>query len=136
MNKDPRFKNHDALPEQVNAHYHGARERLNTAIQISDSDQEAAYEMAYEAVLKASIAILFKNGLRPRSLPGHHIAILEKANELLGDAFNNHFNVFDEMRRSRNDFIYDADGFVSSHEVKEAIKLVDGYLKKVGNYLK
>jgi hypothetical protein len=40
-------------------------------------DEEACLQQAYEAMLKASLGFMFSRGFRPRSQPGHHIAIIE-----------------------------------------------------------
>lgn len=34
-------------------------------------DEEAAYQLAYEAMLKGSLGFMLSFGVRPRSLPGH-----------------------------------------------------------------
>jgi hypothetical protein len=67
--------------------------------------------------------------------PGHHVAIIEKAGEILGDDAANMIKIFDEMRRNRNTFLYEAEGFISSGELKEALKIADKYLELIGKEL-
>lgn len=38
---------------------------------------ETAYEIAYEAMIKSSLALMLSHGQRPRKQLGHHIAIIE-----------------------------------------------------------
>jgi uncharacterized protein (UPF0332 family) len=114
MKKDLRFKKHSYIPEQVRGHLQGARKKLKAAKKIALDDEEASYQLAYEAMLKASLALILRNGLRPRSQPGHHVAIIEKAGQLLGKQYADHVRIFDEMRRNRNSFLVWSLGSVGS----------------------
>jgi hypothetical protein len=42
-------------------------------------DAETAYQIAYEAMLKGSLALMLAHGSRPRIQLGHHRAIIEFA---------------------------------------------------------
>ncbi len=131
MKDDPRFKKHPSHPSQIKGHLSGAKKKLGTAQKVSEIDEESAYQLAYEAMLKASLALILRDGIRPRSIPGHHVAIIEKAEEILGDDAANMIKIFDEMRRNRNTFLYEADGFISSDELKEALKIAEEYIEVV-----
>jgi hypothetical protein len=62
------------LKEYINA----AAARKNLAI-----DAETAYEIAYEAMIKGSLALMLSHGQRPRKQLGHHhIAIIEFAQNI------------------------------------------------------
>lgn len=82
-------------------------------------------------MLKASIALMYSQGKRARSIPGHHVAIIEMAGQILGPDIKDQMIVFDEMRRNRNNFLYDADGFMSGSEARQAIKLAKDYVQRV-----
>jgi hypothetical protein len=56
--------------------YRYPRNHYNSFI-IKGFDEEACLQQAYEAMLKASLGFMFSHGLRARSQPGHHIAIIE-----------------------------------------------------------
>ena len=94
-------------PDQVkqflaDAHKKAAAARKNLAI-----DEETAYQTAYQAMLKASLALKLSFGQRPRVQLGHHIAILEFAQKHLDPKHGPLFALFDRMRRKRNDAFYD-----------------------------
>jgi len=131
MKNDPRFKNQEYRKEQVEGHLQGAKKKLQVAKKISEDDVEASYQLAYEAMLKASLALIFRNGFRPRSQPGHHIAIIEKAEEILGSEVADMTKVFDEMRRNRNSSLYDAEGIISDQELRDALRIAERYLKLI-----
>lgn len=136
MKKDPRFKPQEYRADQVEGHLKGAVKKLKTAKKIAIDDEEAAYQLAYEAMLKASLALILRQGLRPRSLPGHHVAIIEKAGKILGKEAANLIKAFDIMRRNRNTFLYEADGFLSEHEVSEALQIAHKYLKLIQEHIR
>jgi hypothetical protein len=60
-----------------------AHKKAAAAQKNLDIDAETAYQIAYEAMLKASIALMLSHGQRPRVQLGHHIAIIEFAQKHL-----------------------------------------------------
>ena len=70
--------------EQVSRFLAGAQRKLAAARKTLNMDEEASYQLAYEAMLKASLGFLLSYGVRPRSLPGHHVTIIEFAGKHLG----------------------------------------------------
>ena len=58
MKKDPRFKDHLCHPEEIRGHLEGARKKLRAAHKIVADDEDSAYQLAYEAMLKASLALV------------------------------------------------------------------------------
>lgn len=136
MKEDRRFKDHSYRPEEIKGHLEGARKKLKAAYKIADLDEESSYELSYEAMLKASLALILRHGKRPRSQVGHHIAIIEMASFLLGGESADLIRSFDEMRRNRNSFLYGGDLFASDHEVKDALQVAKQYLELVEGKLK
>jgi uncharacterized protein (UPF0332 family) len=89
--------------------------RRNLAI-----DEETAYQVAYQAMLKASLAMMLSHGQRPRVQLGHHQAIIDFAAKHLGGSHGALFALFDRMRRKRNDAFYDV-AVVGQAEAEEAV---------------
>lgn len=106
----------------ADAHKKSATARKNLAI-----DAATAYQVAYEAMLKASLALMLSYGQRPRLQLGHHIAIIEFAQKHLGSGSANLFALFDRMRRKRNDAFYDI-ALISDTEAEEAVRVAEDYL--------
>lgn len=117
-------------PRQVKQFLADAEKKAVAARKNLEIDEETAYQTAYQAVLKASLALMLSHGQRPRVQLGHHVAILEFAQEHLGPALGPTFDLFDRMRRKRNDSFYDI-AIISEVEAGEAVNAVDGYLKVV-----
>lgn len=98
-------------------------------------DTETAYQIAYEAMIKGSLALMLSHGLRPRHQLGHHIAIIEFAQKQFGSSHASTFALFDRMRRKRNDVFYDII-FIGDAEAKEAVATAEGYLKLIETAIK
>ncbi len=111
----------------------GAGKKLQAARKILVIDEEAAYQLAYEAMLKASLGFMLSFGVRPRSLPGHHVTIIEFAGERLGKEFKHLILMFDRMRRKRNQAIYEVDGFISTTDARKAIDSAEQYLDAISD---
>ena len=89
--------------KQVEQFLADAKKRTRTARKNLAIDTETAFQIAYEAMIKGSLALMLSHGQRPRKQLGHHIAIIEFAQKHLPGAKAGMFSLFDRMRRKRND---------------------------------
>jgi uncharacterized protein (UPF0332 family) len=116
--------------KQVKQFLADAKKRTRTARKNLAIDTETAFQIAYEAMIKGSLALMLSHGQRPRKQLGHHIAIIEFAQKHLPGAKAGMFSLFDRMRRKRNDAFYDI-SIVSETEAKEAVATAEQYLQLV-----
>jgi uncharacterized protein (UPF0332 family) len=93
-------------------------------------DGEAAYQLAYEAMLKGSLALMLSHGCRPRVQLGHHRAIIEFSQQHLDPSLAPTFALFDSMRRKRNDAFYDI-ALITLTEAEKAVVTAENYLAPV-----
>src|SRR5882757_6088541 len=114
-------------PKQVNQFLADALKRSAAARKNLAIDSETAYQIAYEAMIKASLALMLSHGERPRKQLGHHIAIIKFAQRQLPGASAGTFALFDRMRRKRNDAFYDI-ALVTDTEAEEAVSAADDFL--------
>ena len=115
---------------QVRLFLTDARKRSTAARKNLEIDTETAYQIAYEAMIKASLALMLSYGERPRKQPGHHIAIIEFSSKSLLGCEPGTFALFDRMRRKRNDNFYGI-AVVSETEADEAVATCERYLRAV-----
>jgi uncharacterized protein (UPF0332 family) len=101
--------------------------RKNLAI-----DEETAYQTAYQAMLKASLALMLSHGQRPRVQLGHHVAIIEFAQKHLGKKHAALFALFDRMRRKRNEAFYDI-ALIGDEEAVDAVVAAEKYVQIVAD---
>jgi uncharacterized protein (UPF0332 family) len=94
-------------------------------------DEETAYQTAYQAMLKASLALMLSHGQRPRVQLGHHIAVIEFAQEHLDPGLGATFALFDRMRRKRNEAFYDI-ALIGGEEAEDAVVAAEMYLQLIG----
>jgi uncharacterized protein (UPF0332 family) len=109
----------------ADAHKKAVSARKNLAI-----DEETAYQTAYQAMLKASLALMLSYGQRPRVQLGHHIAIIEFAQKHLNASHAATFALFDRMRRKRNEAFYDI-ALIGDEEAEDAVVAAEAYLQVV-----
>src|SRR5882762_3607735 len=69
--------------KQVQQFLADAKKRAVTARKNLAIDAETAFQVAYEAMIKGSLALMLSHGQRPRKQLGHHIAIIEFAQKHL-----------------------------------------------------
>jgi uncharacterized protein (UPF0332 family) len=114
-------KTHATDWSQIERFLQSADKKILSARKILEFDDEAALQQAYEAMLRAAMALMFSHGTRIRSQPGHHIAIIEFARASLGREHDGMLSVFDHMRRKRNTALYDDTGFISHRDAEDAV---------------
>ena len=117
-------------PNQVRQFLADAHKKAAAARKNLEIDEETAHQTAYEAILKASLALMLSHGQRPRAQLGHHVAILEFARKHLDPAQDPIFDLFDRMRRKRNTAFYDL-AIISDVEAEDAVRAANDYLKVV-----
>jgi len=117
-------------PKQVKQFLADAVRKAATARKNLAIDKEIAYQTAYQAMLKASLALMLSHGHRPRVQLGHHAAIIEFAQKHLDPNLAFTFALFDRMRRKRNESFYEI-ALISDVEAKDAVKMAEVYLKVV-----
>lgn len=117
-------------PKQVKQFFADAQKRAFAAGKNLAIDAEAAYEIAYEAMIKGSLALILSHGQRPRKQLGHHIAIIEFARKNLSGCPATTFILFDRMRRKRNDAFYDV-AIISDTDAQEAVSTAEQFLRLI-----
>jgi uncharacterized protein (UPF0332 family) len=119
-------------PRQVRQFLADAQKKAAAARKNLAIDEETAYQTAYQAMLKASLALMLSHGQRPRVQLGHHVAIIEFAEKHLDPGLAATFDLFDRMRRKRNDAFYDI-ALISDVEAADAVAAVERYLKVIAS---
>lgn len=113
--------------EQVRKNFNNALKDLNIAKR--DRILEVKFNYAYSALIKAGITLLSYYQVRIKSVPGHHIKIIEKIAEILKDGAI--YDIGNAMRSKRNLDLYAGGIVVTEKECKEYITLVKGVLVKI-----
>lgn len=112
------FQKFSYSKEQTDSFFRNAEQDLGRA--ESCGDPNIAYRIGYDAVLKLGIALIAKTGYKVRSMPGHHIKILDKLGEILEKP--DEIEYFQRIRRKRNTDLYE--GGLDFTE-KEALNLLE-----------
>jgi len=105
------------------------------SIAREDKFTEVKFTYCYQALIKIGIAVLAKKGgVKVRSVPGHHIKILNKLSEIIKDP--DIFTMGNAMRMKRNKDLYDASATITKKEADDHIVFVDHVLQKAKIILK
>lgn len=117
------FKKQEFTNRQIENYFNSALRDFKIA---RDSDiPEIVFKFSYDSLLKIAIAVCAKNNLRVKSRAGHHIDLVKKLSEYLGD--ENIFAMSNEMRKKRNFDLYSGGILVTK---KEALNYKE-WLKKI-----
>jgi len=108
-------------PKRVTDSLELARRDIETARSVLDHSHDWAYNIAYNAMLQSSRALMFSLGYRPAGR-AQHISVVRFARAALGEEFEETVILFDRMRRNRNLSVYDTPGTISETQAKDAIE--------------
>ncbi len=84
-------------------------------------------------MLKIAIAVCARNNLRVKSRAGHHIDLVKKPSEYLGD--EDIFAIGNEMRKKRNFDLYSGGVLVSAKEALAYKKWLKKIISQAEEYL-
>lgn len=118
--------------KQIEGTFSKALKSHDSAIKLKESDPEGSFTMAYESMLKASLALMFSHGYRPRVQLGHHKTLVNFSAYILGSEFDSLTATYDKMRDKRNKIIYDSLS-ISETEAGKAIDLSAKYIKALSD---
>jgi uncharacterized protein (UPF0332 family) len=128
--KDRKIHREPTARGQVAAQLIAARRDLET-VRRYGSQEEWAYNIAYNAMLLAGRAVMFSEGYRPTAGEGGHVAMVEFLRIRLDDSFQSTLEVMDRMRRQRHRIAYDTAGAVSTPQIVEAMQTAEEFVAKI-----
>ena len=125
--EDKYFNRFDFSKTQINKNIQNALKDFK----ISNEDKilEVKFNYAYTALIKAGIALLSYYKAKIKSVPGHHIKIIEKTSEILKD--KSIVELGNVMRSKRNLDFYSGGIEVTEKECREYTEFVDKVITKI-----
>ncbi|MFH1874073.1 MAG: hypothetical protein ABH859_02680 [Pseudomonadota bacterium] len=125
---DKYFRKFEFTKEQVNRYFTNANRDLEIAKE--NSRNEVKFSYSYSSLIKAGIALIAaKASAKVRSIPGHHIKILETMSDILKD--ETVFIMGNAMRMKINDDFYGEGIFISDKEAQEYLAFIEKVIRKV-----
>lgn len=117
--------------EQVRRFYLAAAKDLRLAVSAKAPD--LVFYACYNVIVKTSMALCAKNGLRVKSRAGHHTELISKLAEYLKDPETE--DVANQMRKKRNRDLYDGGTITTLKEADAYLLFCKKLLKEAGDYL-
>ena len=108
-----------------------AQNELAVAPKIIDASEEIAYTTAYEAMFKATLALLAVHGYRIGNIEQRRSAV-QFCTAALPPGIDAVLAAYDKMRARRNDLSYDVGVAVSRTDAEEAIKQASVLVEAIG----
>ncbi len=122
------FVKFDFSDEQIGQYFSNALRDLEIAQE--NERPEVKFNYSYTALIKGGIALIAKIGkVKVRSIPGHHLKIIEKMSEILQDESIK--EVANSMRMKRNIDLYSGGIFVSDKESKDFYGFAEDVLFRI-----
>ncbi len=125
------FQKQSFTPEQIKQFWQNAEKDL--AIAQKSDNPEVIFTFAYHALLKVGITLIASKGYKVKSRTGHHVHLLQKLSQLIGDP---DIELYGEvMRRKRNADLYLGGSLVTQKEAEEYLRFLKELFKKANAVL-
>lgn len=127
------FKKIQMSNDEVVQFYGNAMRDLSIA--KNDQYPEVRFTYSYQALVKAGITLIAHVGqVKVKSVPGHHVKLLEKLSEILVDA--DILSLGNAIRMKRNTDLYGGGELISEKEADDYCRFVEDVVKRVGQRIK
>ncbi|MFC1809136.1 hypothetical protein ACFL3D_03335 [Candidatus Omnitrophota bacterium] len=103
-------------------------------IACKDEFKEVKFNYAYMTLIKLGVAILSTQNMKVRSVPGHHVKLIEKIAELLKD--DTIEVIGNVMRSKRNKDFYSGGIQITGKECNEYLDFIADVVKEAKKYIK
>jgi len=123
-------------------HFNFGKEQISKNLQNAFKDFEIAkkvnileveFNYTYTSLIKAGIALLSFYKVKIKSIPGHHIKIIEKTSDILKN--ESIADIGNAMRSKRNLDFYSGGMEVTEKECREYIDFVKDTLNKIKKHI-
>ena len=114
------FQKFNFSAEEIRKRFEGVRRDLEIA--AKDPFPEVRFTYGYQALIKTGTALLAREGLKVRSIPGHHVKILERMSETLNDP--DILALGNGMRMKRNQDLYGGGELITEKEAADYFAFV------------
>ena len=95
-----------------------------------DPFPEVRFTYSFQSLIKAGLALIARKGkVKVRSIPGHHVKILSKMSEILGDP--DLFTMGDAMRTRRNTNLYGGGRPVGEKEADDYLRFTETVIRRI-----
>ncbi len=128
---DKYFSDFVFTKEQIKKNFENALKDIKIAHRDTITDVKFTY--SYDALIKGGIALISLYNKKVKSVPGHHVKIIETIARILND--DTIEAIGNVMRSKRNIDFYDGGIEVTEKEACEYLNYVDSVLRKIEKIL-
>ncbi len=121
LQKKKLIENYQVTTEEIKSILEAARSDIKTAQNLLNTDICWAFNIAYNSILEAGIALMHTKGFRPTG-EAKHVSVILFLRKALGKDYQSDLDRFNQMRRRRNKAVYGILRDITEYEAKDTIK--------------
>lgn len=134
LEKKKLIEKYQVSSEEIKAILESARSDLKTAQDLLNTDVCWAFNIAYNAILQAGIALMYTEGFRPIG-EAKHVSVILFLRKFLGKEYTNSLNRFNQMRRKRNKAVYGILRDITEYEAEDSVKFAGELLEELIKFI-
>jgi uncharacterized protein (UPF0332 family) len=121
--------------KEIEAILESAKSDLKTAKDLLNTDVCWAFNIAYNSILEAGIALMYAQGFRPVG-EAKHVSVILFLRKALGKEYEGILNRFNQMRRKRNKAVYGILRDITEYEAKDSVKFAAEFLDELIKFMR
>jgi len=130
------FNKQEINIEQIKALIQASNKNIESAkLLLKSKDYDSSFRLSYDAMLSAGRALSFSYGLRPR-VKNSHKNIVNFANKILSENYNNIITKFNKARKRRHYIQYTMPGAISKTETQNNIQNAEEFVNAIQTKIK
>ncbi|MCM8831903.1 MAG: HEPN domain-containing protein [Candidatus Omnitrophica bacterium] len=130
LQKQNLIEKYQVTPHEINSIIEAAKNDIKTAQNLLNVDTCWAFNIAYNCLLEASLALMYSKGFRPIG-EAKHVSIILFLKKILGKNYQSKIERFNQMRRKRHKAVYGILRNITEYEAKEAVKFATEFLEEI-----
>lgn len=130
LEKKNLIEKYQVSQEEIDAIIEASRSDILTAQNLLNTDICWAFNIAYNSILQAGIAFMYKEGFRPIG-EAKHVSVILFLRKALSKEFKDDLDRFNQMRSKRNKAVYGILRNISEYEAKESVKFAIKFVQEI-----
>lgn len=120
--------------DEIEAILEAAKSDLKTAQDLLNANIYWAFNIAYNSILEAGLALMYKMGFRPIG-EAKHVSVILFLRNVLGKNYETKLDRFNQMRRKRNKAVYGILRDTTAYEAKASVKFASEFVMEIIKFI-
>ncbi len=128
------IETYDVVEKEIHDILNSSKSDVQTAKRLLSFDVCWAFNIAYNAILQAGIALMNSRGFRPAG-DAKHVSVMLFLRQVLGKEFDDKLDRFNMMRKKRHKAVYGVLRNITEYEAKQSVLFASEFVVEISKFI-